>query len=192
MPIIDKGNGVFNVSGLEFNLHQTLHYNLRHNIPIDDVLKRINQTEDRQIIINLKDGYPVSLENSDLYSAVHVASLKGNVDALRLLSKFSASFDCFSSEYGESPLHLAARNKHINVIEYLIREKQIAVDTPLQHGVTCQNKNTALFVCVVHGCIETAEKLIGFGAKVNFVNSEGMTPLHYACKYGFGWNKPNM
>ena len=190
MPVVIKENGNIEITGLEYGLFNTLHFNLFHDMPIDDVLKRIKQVKYSDLIINRSQVYPINLENPDSFSPVHVAALRGNVIALRLLSDAGADFNCFSSEYGKSPLHLAAQYNYPDAIEYLIHEKNFAADTQIQKGIDVQHKDTPLLYCAVFGHFEAAKKLISFSADVNYKNSRGMTPLHYVCKNGFGWRDP--
>ncbi|WP_341816915.1 ankyrin repeat domain-containing protein [Wolbachia endosymbiont (group A) of Agelastica alni] len=78
---------------------------------------------------------------------------------------------------GDTPLHLVARNGHLEVVEKLIEnganvnEKDIHGETPLHRAAE-------------KGRLEVVEKLIENGANVNEKDIHGETPLHRAAEKG--------
>ena len=80
--------------------------------------------------------------------------------------------------YGRIPLHYAAMNGHTLVVEDLIHAKRDTVDmkdlesfTPLIHGI-------------VHGRLESVEKILSFSPNVNRIDEAGHIPLNLACQHG--------
>ncbi|XP_050419991.1 integrin-linked protein kinase [Adelges cooleyi] len=81
-------------------------------------------------------------------------------------------------DHGFSPLHWAAKEGHLKIVEMLI-----------QRGVRINSTNrgddTPLHLAAAHGHHEIVHLLLKNRADINFTNEHGNTPLHYACFWGY-------
>ena len=78
-----------------------------------------------------------------------------------------------------SSIHLAALYGHTNIVEYLINEEGVSVNT-------LNNKNDTPVLWAARGNhIETVRTLIRHGADLQHENDKGSTPLYWAVRYGF-------
>jgi len=147
--------------------------------PIDEFLAAINPSY-LASILNYKKNYgPEGVFSYDRITLVYFATIVGNLPALKALGKFGAKFTELSQNNGMSELHFAALGNHSDIIDYLILERGLHVDS-----FSCpQNdrQRTPLYYCA-RGCVEAARKLIEYGADVNYASSsDGMTVLHSVC-----------
>jgi len=78
---------------------------------------------------------------------------------------------------GSTPLHLASRNRHVEVVQLLV-----------EHGAdaTTQDEHrwTSLHLASASGSVEVTRFLIEHGADVTVQDEDGLTPLHQASKSG--------
>ena len=79
---------------------------------------------------------------------------------------------------GHLPIIEATKNKHLNVVKYLI-SKKAKVNVFDLYG------RTPLMYAVKNNDIKTFMYLNGKGAKVNHKDSLGWTALHYAARYNY-------
>ncbi|UIP92691.1 ankyrin repeat domain-containing protein [Wolbachia endosymbiont of Anopheles demeilloni] len=79
------------------------------------------------------------------------------------------------NNHGDTPLHLATKNSHLDVLEKLIKEGA---------NVNERNKygNIPLHWAASYGRLSIVEELIEKGADINAKNNNGNTPLHWAVK----------
>ncbi|WP_371223210.1 ankyrin repeat domain-containing protein [Orientia tsutsugamushi] len=108
-----------------------------------------------------------------MHTLLHDAAQQGNLEAVkRLLDKEKISVDCQNNS-GNTPLHLAVRNYHTDVIEAL-----------LAHGanVNLQDRhyNTALHYAIRTRDLTIITILLNNGANPNIQDNSLNTPLHYA------------
>ncbi|CAH1268205.1 integrin-linked protein kinase-like isoform X1 [Branchiostoma lanceolatum] len=77
-------------------------------------------------------------------------------------------------DHGFSPLHWAAREGRLNIVELLIgRGARI--------NACNMGDDTALHLAASHGHRDVVLKLLQHKADINAMNEHGNTPLHYAC-----------
>ena len=76
----------------------------------------------------------------------------------------------------ESPIHSAARNGDVEIIELL---RKLGSDLE----ATNNRNQTPLFIAVAHGRIETVEFFLDHGAKVEAADTDGFTAIGYAVYY---------
>ncbi|SPR04237.1 ankyrin repeat domain-containing protein [Orientia tsutsugamushi] len=108
-----------------------------------------------------------------MHTLLHDAAQQGNLEAVkRLLDEEKISVDCQNNS-GNTPLHLAVRNYHNDVIEVL-----------LAHGanVNLQDRhhNTALHYAIRTRDLTIVTILLNNGANPNIQDNSLNTPLHYA------------
>lgn len=110
-------------------------------------------------------------------SLLHWAAINGRTDVVALLLAHDADPSAPGGLLNETPLQWAARQGHVDVMAQLLRT-----------GMACAgHKNVegrdALFLCVLQGNRRGLMLLAAHGAEVNSSDSEGLSPLLFACKY---------
>ena len=154
-------------------------------------------------------------EPDDAYTALAVlcksksgAMSKAEVAAALWLIERGADVNK-ASDFGETPLHLAAAGGSLEVVEALINKgatvQHTRLDkTPLHYCLSTRDKNTALWDrLIAHGCgiedraegdtalhmavsshnVAAVKYLIGKGADIGVKDHNGLTPLESARKY---------
>ena len=116
---------------------------------------------------------PVDAEGQDGYTALHYSCRDGHVDIVRTLVKLEANVNA-KTERGETPLTLATRNKHNNVVHALLSDCQCLVDAKGQDGYT------ALQYSCRYGYVGIVRTLVNHKANVNARTDSGNTPLTLA------------
>jgi hypothetical protein len=110
---------------------------------------------------------------------LHAAANSGRLDIIRLLAERGATVDA-AGPGGETALHLASRQGHIQVVEHLL---QLGANI---HATAGEDRLTPLHTAAIGGHTEVAAMLIAQGAAVDAKSSKGATPLVYALYYGRG------
>jgi ankyrin repeat protein len=174
----------YTISGTEAEQLRMLHQKIQNRKSIESLLKEINP-KNLEILVNHPISYNISLENKDYFTSVTLAAKCGNLAALKLLSAVGANFNVFTSHYGDSPLHLAAKGNFIEVIDYLVKEKKIDVNLQTAKRDYYPQNITPLCSSTACGHLEASNKLLSLGANVNYQDNKGLTPLHHACYTGF-------
>jgi ankyrin repeat protein len=77
-------------------------------------------------------------------------------------------------EFGETPLHRAARRGHLEIVESLLTHGAAPLTPSRNKG------NTALHFAATHDEAQVLEKLLAAGGDPEFHNQDGATPLHLA------------
>ncbi len=129
----------------------------------------INDSMDIQYIQNLLDvGCPIDARNNDGITALHIAAVNGNHEAIEVLVSNGADVNIAIDGTEEAPLHWAAAMGKLKAVRSL-----------LQRGADIQAKNiggyTALHLATMNKCFEIVELLLSLGAEVNAVDNHGHT-----------------
>ena len=117
----------------------------------------------------------VDAKSQDGYTALHYSCKYGHVDVVRtLLVKYKAIDVNTRTDSGDTPLTLAARHEHDNVVHALLSDSQCLVDTKDQDGYT------ALHYSCIYGYVDIVKTLVKHKANINARTYSGNTPLTLA------------
>ena len=117
----------------------------------------------------------VDAKGQDGYTALHHSCIYGHVDIVRTLVNHKANVNA-RTDRGDSPLTLAAMNKHDNVVHALLSDSQCLVDAKGQDGYT------ALHHSCIYGHVDVVRTLVKHKANVNARTDRGDTPLTLAAR----------
>ena len=160
----------------------------RQRSPLDDPFeeKSLVEAQDRYasrtISEALKNGdpnYEVPTTNTEGYTVLHLAAEQGYVDSLRELLRLGADAKALfrSPNQGwRTPLHAAAQYGRARIVEILVQEGGVDVDT-----LSADNA-TALCIAVERGLVRTTQSLLSLGANPNVVCYGESTSLFGARK----------
>ena len=155
---------------------------------------------------------PVDSKDQDGYTALHISCSDGHVDLVRTLVKHKANVNA-RTDSGDTPLTLAAINKHDNVVHALsdynceVHAKDKGAYTALIHS-SCErgyvgivrtlltehkadinartgSGDTPLIIAARHGQDNVVHTLLSNSrCLVDAKDQNGYTAFHYACRYG--------
>ena len=123
----------------------------------------------------VKCGANVHLQDKDGQTALHHAMQSPQASICEVLScliKNGADVNAHTFR-NETPLMLASRDDHVNVVTFLIKH---GADVDLQD----KDGDTALHYAASSSLPEIVETLLNLGAS-HMCNHQGLTPLHQAC-----------
>ena len=139
-----------------------------------DAIRQKNSSRVREIIkldqIFLDHGNPEE-ENR---TALHLAASMGSLEIVKILIEEGRASMGFMNKFGEFPRHVAARNGHYDIVNYMaeLRENRgLLLDA-------VQQKNSSL----VRSLIKSNKSLVGFRYKDE--SELGGTILHVAASFG--------
>lgn len=106
------------------------------------------------------------------------AAAAGDLGALKCWVQENPSNVSYRGKNGETPLHVAALNGKVKVVEYLL-SKGVAPNVRDKRG------RTPLHMAALRGHLSVIEALLKAGADPNARDEDGNTPLHYAAVVGY-------
>ena len=111
-----------------------------------------------------------------------LASLHGHLKCiLPILALGSNHLVKTEDKDGWTPLHLAAQEGHLDIVELFLSMAGLAVSVNAQ----ASNGRTPLHNAVLKGKTHVAEFLIKQGASVVVTDCKKWSPLHVACQHGY-------
>ncbi|XP_010626018.1 E3 ubiquitin-protein ligase MIB2 isoform X1 [Fukomys damarensis] len=119
-------------------------------------------------------GINITATNSQGFTLLHHASLKGHALAVRKILARARQLVDVKKEDGFTALHLAALNNHREVAQILIQEGRCDVN------VRNRKLQSALHLAVQQGHVGLVPLLVDAGCSVNTEDEEGDTALHVA------------
>jgi len=121
----------------------------------------------RTLDINKKDKFGVN--------AFWIASFYGKLDFMGILRDHGA--DVYATNQNSSnALHIAVKKKSLDVVRYLITTCAYKLDITKHNGVT------ALGIAAFKGYLGILQELQAMGAAIDFIHTNGITPLYLAIK----------
>ena len=113
----------------------------------------------------------------DIQKELRLAAERGNVDIIRrVLSSFMVDMN-FKTERNRSPLILAARKGHKDVVKLLL-------DRGAEPNMADQYGGTPLHFAALEGHKDVVQLLLDGGAEPNMADEHEFTPLHLAAFKG--------
>ena len=144
-----------------------------HNSNLIQFLKKVDLRTDTVLP---KDVNMSETDPSDC-PPLHMASLVGATDIIRVLLSKGAKVNGTDLIGNETPLHFTSRGGHADVIRLLIQHKANIEAVNLVQWMP-------LHLVANKGYHEAAEILLHYGADPNAINDDGDTPLHKAAEGG--------
>ena len=119
--------------------------------------------------------------SSDLREQLSRALVDGDLNKMKYLMEVGHvdPRSCRDKKYHKTPLHYAAKHGHLDIVKYLVEEKNCDVD--------CRDKNgdIPLHSAATGGSVNTVQYLISErGCDPMCKGWNGRTPLHRACAHG--------
>ncbi|CAG9827244.1 unnamed protein product [Diabrotica balteata] len=108
-----------------------------------------------------------------LVSGILRAVVDENLEEVITLIKSGKSVN-INDNNGNTPLHIAVFKNNLTILNYLVCDESIRINTRNFMG------QTPLFIAAKHGFIEACRILVKHGANVNLPDNEDVTPLHRA------------
>ena len=106
------------------------------------------------------------------------ASLKGDLDAMKVLIQNGVDVNAVHEESQWTVLHYASTEGHVDVVKVLL-------ENGADVNAVDKYKSTALHCTALDGHADVAKFLIQNGADVNAVDSAKWTALHFAAERGY-------
>nr|CAD7458068.1 unnamed protein product [Timema tahoe] len=116
----------------------------------------------------------VNVCNPEGFTPLHVATMHGRTEMVRLLLDANAHPNVTTRTKGATPLHLACQNQRSQVVRLLLQSGNCDIDLVDTRG------NTALHYCCFTGNARLVELVLKFGPRLNIKNMDGKSPVEEA------------
>ncbi len=132
----------------------------------------------------LKHGADADAADEKKWRPIHAASVKGSVEVVEALVSAGAELGAGGAPGDTAPIHLAAANGRVGLIDYFVRERKVDVDLRDKQGMTpimragCADQAAAVRQLVALG------GSAGATLRPDLDNEFGWTALHLAARDG--------
>ncbi len=125
-----------------------------------------------------KEEDKVMIEDQDNVGKIpmHIAAERGNLIAAKALNAMNSSLERKDYEK-RGPIHWAAQNGHVDVVEYLVQENRSLILSIDNQG------RTPLHIACLYNRPKVTEKLLKFGAIMDLRSNSHETPLEGAIRH---------
>ncbi|XP_071111196.1 serine/threonine-protein phosphatase 6 regulatory ankyrin repeat subunit B-like [Haliotis cracherodii] len=117
------------------------------------------------------------INSRDIYGRTPLMNAAGHRDVFELLVKKRGDASLVDM-YGDNVLHLASRRGHVKVVEYVLSNNIVDVNSRGGYG------RTPLMVAAGAGHTNVFDLLVDRGGNASAVDDRGSNILHVACFYG--------
>lgn len=131
-----------------------------------------------RLILEDEQRYNHKMKNKTGNMAFHLAAIYNHLEVLKVIKEKGLAIN-WKGQDGMTALHLAAREGHSEVVEWLIEEGGLKVFTKDKF------KREPLILAVMNGHLKIVSILLKRGAMLEGGDSSNNTPLHYASAYGY-------
>ncbi|KAI3927130.1 hypothetical protein MKX01_029898 [Papaver californicum] len=173
------------------NLHDAKFTSFRRTpLHIAAMLGHVKFAEEFLHLTQHNEQHPADVKDSQGFTPLHLASVRDNVNMVRLLLNARVDACTVPDQDGRIPLHLAAMRNNVEVMEMLLLRKPEAI-----YQVLMNRKETILHLCVKHHTFKALKKLVDYlsrspsdtatnpnATSVNSKDIDGNTILHLAAK----------
>jgi cytohesin len=121
----------------------------------------------------LKAGERPSEEDEELYTPLHWAAAKGNVQVARRLIEFGADLDKRGGRFLLTPLHMAAGQGHLN-------SSRLLIEAGAQVDSFDRFHNSPMHWAAWFGHLSVVRLLVDGGGNYTLTNRDGYTPREMA------------
>ena len=108
-------------------------------------------------------------------NALHFACRRNDFDLLKLLLNHCPANLTAVNNFGHTPLHIAAKNGSVSMMECLIASCKVPLDSLINN-----DGNSVLHLACERGSLNVAQLLLR-SCSLTLKNNDGNTPIHLAC-----------
>lgn len=112
-------------------------------------------------------------------SPLIVAAWRGSLQFASSLLKAGADVD-IQGDYGENALHIAVLADQLDLVDLLITNPRVNINSPKAKTDTRSGGDTALIIAVRYGLVKIVDRLLKAGAEANTLANSGLSALHWA------------
>ena len=129
----------------------------------------------------------ISLNYSVIGSNIFISSEVGNLDGVKWYienqkvgknERVSQTYQSHEFCQGDTPIHIACKNGHLPVVQYLIEQQKFDIN------IKGFQEKTPLHYACEKDHLPIVEYLISKGANINAKDRGGDYVIHYACRKG--------